>query len=216
MVKKALLIILFAVVFAPQTALAQTISTTTTPSAADYGQGLKTQRTATAQVMKDAMQVKRDEFKAKIAGIKDARKQLIVEGLDTRIATSNAKLTNKMTNALTRLTEIIAKLKIRTSVLQGEGKDVTALNSAITAAETAITDAMTAVEAQKAKVYTANITTDATLGSVIGGMVRQFKNDIQGVFLKVKNAHQKVKDAWVSAAKLSGEKTATSSAAVGL
>ena len=224
MLKKYLLIVLIAFSVTPQTVFAIEYSNSSSSAAKSGIRPIKTAVQELNAMKKDAMQDYKaarqaalQDFKTKIAGIKDERKKAIATNIDTRIANANENLTAKMDAALDKLSQIIERLKTKSAALIGEGKDTTELDAAIAEAETAITNAQTAVDTQMAKIYTANVTTDETLGSVIGAMVRLFKSDIQSTHNAVKDAHKAVRAAWVAGAKLSGDgTTATPSAAIQL
>lgn len=145
-----------------------------------------------------------EEFKKRMAEIRDARKKAIVERIAVKIPNANTRLTNKMTDALTKLTQILNRIKNKAANLAASGQNTTALYTAITEAETAIASAKAAVEEQASKEYSANITTDAGLRSVIGQMVSQFRLDIQAVHKLMVEARQAVAEAIAEAAKLGG------------
>lgn len=163
--------------------------------------------------LKDKMQQAREEFKTKMAAIKDQRKQQLIANLDIRIATMNKNRTSEMSERLTRLTSILGKISTKEASLKAEGKNTTTLASDIAAAQSAIDTASKAVSEQAAKDYTMNITTDAALKSAASTVIQQYKTDITAVFLKVKAAHQAVVKAYKDLGQLMGV-TPTPSAAV--
>lgn len=163
-------------------------------------QTLKDERQTIVDTKKALMQ----EFRLKIAAIKDQRKKLLVERIDNRIATANANLTTKMDRALDRMSGFLETIKTRGAARKATGADTTALDAAIANAEIAITNARTAVETQKTKTYTASISGDSTLKSTIGQMVSGFRLDIQAVHKLVVDARQAVMKALSELAKLGG------------
>lgn len=152
-----------------------------------------------------AIKAKMEEFKQRIAQIRDERKKAIVEKINSKIQNANTRLTNKMTEALSKLAQILNGIREKAEALKAAGEDTAALDNAIAAAETAIIDAHAAVNAQVGKVYSANIITDeANLKNTIGRMVSQFRLDVQSVHKKVIEAKQAVQKAISELAKLGG------------
>lgn len=151
-----------------------------------------------------AIKAKLEEFKQRIAQIRDERKKAIVEKINSKIQNANTRLTNKMNKALDKLAQILNGIKEKAEALKAAGEDTAILDNAIAAAETAIIDARTAVTAQAGKVYSVNITDEANLRNTIGQMVSQFRLDIQAVHKLVVNAKQAVAKAISELAKLGG------------
>jgi len=215
MIKRiAVLIVLFAVIF-PNVALAQTTSTaTSTPQTIkDRLRTIKEERQTFVAETREQVKEKMEAFRAQIKTIRDERKQILTEKIADKVASSNARLTNRMDKALNHLTDILNRVKNRSAAFKAGGKDTAALDQAISAAEAAIAEAKNAVDAQSAKEYTANITDDLTLRNTIGQMVSGFRLDIQAVHKLVVAAKQAVQKAIMEAAKLRGEdNTATGSA----
>lgn len=203
--KIILFVFTFLVVAVPQVA-AQTDSMVKPPRG--LGGTIKQEKSE----LRDARQAKRQEFKDRIAQIKDTRKKMIAERIDNNIATRNTRLTDKMEKALERLSNHLGKFEDRAAALKDAGKNTAAVESAIAAADAAITAAQSAVDAQSQKVYTATITDDSTLGSTISQMFQQFRQDIMATHATVKTAKEAVVKVLQELAKISGEKAATSSA----
>lgn len=213
MVKKiAIAIILFAAVISPNVAFAQT-ATSTPQTTKDRLRTIKEERQTVVAETRAQAKEKMGEFKTQIRTIKDTRKQMLTERITDKIATSNARLTNKMDKALDHLTDILDRVKARAAGFKVQGKDTTALDQAISAAEAAIAAAQAAVDTQSSKEYTATIVDEPTLRNTIGQMVSGFRLDIQAVHKLLVDAKQAVQKAIMEAAKLKGEEnTATGSA----
>ncbi len=143
-------------------------------------------------------------FREQIQTIKDERKKLLVEKIEDHIATSNARLTTKMKNALSRMSAILQDIKVKAAGQKAAGKDTTALDNAIAAAETAIANAQAAVNTQSQKEYTTTISDDTGLKGVIGQMVSQFKIDLTATYKTVVDARQAVANVIMELAKLGG------------
>lgn len=152
----------------------------------------KEAKTEAREELKDKKTQAREEFKAKISAIKDEKKQQIVTNLDSRIAAINQKRTTELSERLDRLTSVLGKISTKEATLKSEGKDTTKLASDITSAKSAIDAAKQAVTDQAAKVYTMNITTDATLKTAASTTIQQFMTDMKAVRAKVLAAQQTV------------------------
>ena len=214
MAKFAAVIIFIAIVISSTPVFAQTSTATSTPQTIkDRLRTIKEERQAFVAETREQVKEKMEAFRAQIKTIRDERKQILTERIADKIASSNARLTNRMDKALNHLTDILNRVKNRSAAFKAGGKDTAALDQAISAAEAAIAEAKNAVEAQGAKEYTANITDESTLRNTIGQMVSGFRLDIQAVHKLVVAAKQAVQKAIMEAAKLRGEdNTATGSA----
>ena len=143
-------------------------------------------------------------FREQIQAIKDERKKALVAKIEDHIATSNARLTTKMTNALNRMTQILQNMKDKATTLKTAGKNTAALDAAIVAADTAIANAKAAVLAQSQKEYSTTLGDDSTLKGVIGLLVSQFRLDLTGVYKLVVDARQALANVIMEVAKLGG------------
>lgn len=132
--------------------------------------------------MKSSILAARDEFRTKVKGIKDVRKQKIVEGLDTRINEMNKKKTDWMTERLNRLSAILEKAK----------SDANANADDVAAAETAISEAKEAVTTQAAKDYVMEVTTETALKTDARALIKEFVTDIKAVHEKMRAAQMAV------------------------
>lgn len=215
MVKKIFILIIFiTVVISPVTINAQT-ATSSPQTIRDRIENLREERKQVVSETRAELKEKMEAFRAQIKTIKDERKQMLTERIADKIASSNARLTDRMDRALDHLTDILSRVKVRAQDFKTQGKDTTALDAAILAAESAIATAQSAVNAQKAKEYTANIGDEPTLRNTIGQMVSGFRLDLQAVHKLVVDAKQAVQKTIMEAAKLRGEdNTATGSAAI--
>lgn len=214
--KSKFAMLLLSVVSCQLLAVTTAFAQTGTSSPQTIRDRIKTLREERKQVVSETradLKEKMEAFRAQIKTIKDERKQMLTERIADRVASSNARLTNRMDRALDHLTDILNRVKVRAQDFKTQGKDTTALDAAILAAESVIATAQSAVDAQKAKEYTANIVDEETLRNTIGQMVSGFRLDIQAVHKLVVDAKQAVQKAIMEAAKLRGEEnTATGSA----
>jgi phosphatidate phosphatase PAH1 len=107
---------------------------------------------------------RRATFKENLKKIKDEKKRVIVEKLDTRFNEVNAKRTSEMGRHLDKLTEILAKVS----------GDVAGASSAIQTARDANT-------LQAARTYTITITSEANLKTNVGKVRNQLEFDLKAV-----------------------------------
>ena len=148
----------------------------------------------------------RQEFVNKLAAIRDEKKKAIVARIDQQIVKLNSGRTSTMLRHLDTIQGVLDKLKTKTQDLANDGKDVTAINAAITKAQAAIDSARTAITVQAGKTYTINITTDANLGSAVSNTRLAFARDLKTVHQAVVTARKATKDVLVAIAKVVGEK----------
>ena len=147
----------------------------------------------------------REEFKLKLQEIKDERKAKIVENLDGRLGKLNEKWIRHFNRVLSRLSQIIAKIKVRAEELAGEGVDVSEVNAQVLEAEAAIAEAQAAVDAQAAMVYTIEIGDEDSLGDAVSEALGEFKEDIKAVWEKVREARHQVVEALAALKRTAGE-----------
>lgn len=152
---------------------------------------------ALAQIAPTHMQLKptmqalrqeaRDQFKEKLAQIKDTRKQAIVSRVDTRIQTINTNRTTEMMAALNRLDKILTRVATKSSTITSAPSQ-----DELTNAKAKIAAAHTAVSAQQTKQYIMSITSDATLRQDVMTTLTTFKTDITATHQTVLDAKEAV------------------------
>lgn len=156
------------------------------------------------EAIKEEKEQRIEEFKEKIALIKDERKKALVEKITEKITNSNTRLTTKMSAALERLSSILKNLSEKAAALKANGKDTSALEEAISQAEAAVAEAKSAVTAQAEKEYSADLIDDPTLKNTIGKMVSQFRKDLRDTHKKVVAARQAISKAISELARIGG------------
>lgn len=170
----------------PSSVTAETASGTSTLK--EKMHDLKTERKNSISQIKDQakeqIQERKDLFKERLQTIKDARKRLLTQTLDEKIAAANAKHTARFSDVLTRLQEALDKIK-------PDVKDPKILSD-IKTAQSKIDLAKAAVTSQAAKVYTIEITDEATLRKNVGATISQFRKDLMQVHKLVVDAKQAV------------------------
>lgn len=165
----------------------------------------------TMKAQKEAYMQKREELKTKLQTIRDERKKATVERIDAKMKTVNTNRTSQMSEAITKMRSILAKIKEKGALAKTNGKDTTALDAAIASAEIALQTASDAVTAQAGKEYVATIESESTLRSTVGTTTKQLESDLKGTHKLVVDAKQAVMNARMELAKITGEKSKTGS-----
>ncbi len=140
----------------------------------------------------ESFKLKHDAFKLRIEAIRDEKKKMLTERISSRSAQINIRRTNHWTEVLNKLSGILQRLEDKVNAAKTAGKDTGSAEAAIASAEAKIAEAQEAVLAQAGNVYTASITSDATLNSTVGTMVKQLQSDLQSVHKLVIEAKQAV------------------------
>lgn len=148
----------------------------------------------------------REAFREKMATITDQQKLNRLTNLDTKLNEINQRRTAQLSERLERLTAILSRISSQEAALEEE--NTTTLMARITTAQNAIEDATDAVDAQAAKDYVVNITTETALRTNASTTVRQFATDIRSVHKEVVDAQDAVKAAYQALIDLTEEETA--------
>lgn len=135
------------------------------------------------------IQAAKAAFQEKVSAIKDARKQALIEKIDTTLANNNTERTTRMQQSLATLAAILDRVGTRAASLSTPHDNIT---NAITTARNDITSAQTAVTTQAGKTYTMQITTDDTLRQAAQATIQQFRTDITATHQAVVSAQQAV------------------------
>lgn len=174
---------------------------TSTPTANEQINNLKEQRKKTLTTLRDekktelrelretvkikreeareAIKTKREEFKVKLETIKDEKKKMVVERIDTKLATVNTKHTDRFTDVLEKLQMIVDKISVV------DDQDTTDAQKAIDLAKKAI-------EEQAAKTYNITITTEARLRANVGTVTSGLRKDLMATHKLVVASKQAV------------------------
>jgi hypothetical protein len=156
----------------------------------------------------------RDEFKTKIAELKDGNKKLIAEDVDQKLNAINLASTDRMTSGIGKLEKLLDKFSSRSARIKSLGNDTSTVDSAIASAESAIADAKIAVTEQAAKEYTVDITDETTLRSDFGKTMKTLRADLKATHDILKLAKQRVIDVARALAKLKPDSSITGSPTV--
>lgn len=170
---------------------------------------LEASREAKRKEVKANVQAKREEIRAKVQNIRDARKQQIVEKIQTKLGDVNQRRTDHFLEVLKRLSTILDKIQSRTEKAKAAGKNVTSVETALASARTAITTAETAVNAQKAKTYQITVNSDTTAKNDVGVTTKQLQQDLQAVHDTVKAAGDAVQNVFKEIKAIVGTETSS-------
>jgi len=158
-------------------------------------------------VAREDVQEARDEFKARLSEIRDARKQLVLKNIADRLDQINERWTTHFSKVLSRLTEILTKIGTRTDKVEESGRDVSSVRLAIGVAEDAISTAQDTVDAQAENSYIIEITDEDGLKSDVKVVRDQLHSDLTSTRNAVKDARGAVHDAFqaLKDAKITGD-----------
>lgn len=162
------------------------------------------------------IQAKRDAFQTKLQTIRDEKKKMLLTKINTMINEINRNRMETYARHLAKMTELLNKISERAQEENTKGKNVAALDGAISAAQSAISTASVAVSTQKEKEYVLTIQSETTLRATVSQTILGFKNDLELVRTKVTLAKKAVAEAFNALAKVrgEGEKTASPSGTI--
>jgi hypothetical protein len=157
------------------------------------------------------VQARREALKTRLQNIKDERKKAAVERIDKNMAELNARMTAHYASALDQIDAVLLRIVARTDKAQADGKDVSTVRSAITAAQGAISAARAAVVSQTGETYSMSIRTEATLKDDVGGTRQALHDDLVRTRGLVKDAREAVRKVAVALAQIPGIGSGSSS-----
>jgi len=141
----------------------------------------KEERKTKIEEMRENFKKKREDFKERIKTIKDERKKQLTEKIDNRMSTVNKNQTDRMLNALERLTEHVNKLEERLVQAKANGVDVSEVEILIATAKNSISTALVAVEEQASKDYAFTIVDEKNLGQSVKSSFDSLSQDLKAV-----------------------------------
>ncbi len=159
----------------------------------------------------------RATFQQKLETIKDTRRKMLVDQIQTKLSSASANRTNTMLDNLQKLSTILENIQNRANEAKAIGKDTSSVDTAIATAQTAIQKAQTAVTAQVGKTYIIAITatTSAALRNGANIATKQLSTDLMANYQLMLTAKQAVNQAYIALIKVIGTAkpaTGTSSA----
>lgn len=155
-------------------------------------QGLQQVKQLREQAQVKVQQIK-EKVQQKLTKIKNQQKQQLAKKIANQLDHLNEVWTDHFIQVLDHLDLVLQKIQTRTDKAASNGKNVTAVTSAIQTAKTAITTARTSVTAQAQKTYTISDTTiDAgvTSAATTAGQEKIMQN-LRAQFKTIKDQLQK-------------------------
>lgn len=153
----------------------------------------------------------REQFQAKLAALKDEKKKAIVARMDQLLNQLNTRRTAIMLRHLDTIEKVLVKLQARIGDFQKDGrlglsKDMADADAAAIKAREAIATARKIVQAQAAKTYTINITTEAGLGASVSTARLALARDLQKAHQSIVAARKAVRAVLTLVSRIAGEK----------
>ncbi|HAM96091.1 MAG: hypothetical protein UX53_C0004G0030 [Candidatus Azambacteria bacterium GW2011_GWB2_46_37] len=152
--------------------------------------------------LRTRVQTEREQLKEKLAAIKDERKKQIVERVAQQLNELNERQTNHLVQVLDKLDTALGRVGTRTDKAEANGRDISSVRTAISAANEAITASRAAISVQAGKSYTIAVTDEAGLRKVVGDARQTLHNDLSETRKAVKTAHDAVKKAATTLAQI--------------
>lgn len=159
----------------------------------------------------EIIQAQRENFKNKLAEIKDARKRMVVEKIDAKIAERNNVRTSEMLKNIEKMQGIVSRVRQKISILESSANK-TACETALNSADLTLTSIKDAVTTQAGQTYVLQITTEQVLGQTVNQLILSYKTDIKALFQKVVTAKEITLNTVVTCKPLLLERSATVSA----
>lgn len=143
----------------------------------------------TREEVRQTIEDKRQELKDRLAQIRDARKKQIVERFNTRMCEVQKNRVAAMKRHLQTMGNILQRVEEKAAAAKARGKDVLAVEAAVTAAKAAIARAQTAIDAINTQ----------DCGLTISGEVSALRSEINAAWQTLRSqlntAHESVKEA---------------------
>lgn len=154
----------------------------------------KTQIEAKRNEVKQKVQLRKEELKSKIEQIKDQNKKTSLEKTTEKFQEINTRMTDHYIAVLDQIEKVLLNVKTRTDKATANGINTSSVLSKIEIAEKAISSAREAVKEQVGKVYTVNVTDEATLQKTAKETRELLKTDLTKLREVIKSTHVSVVD----------------------
>ena len=157
-----------------------------TPVMMQKAQGVSDQMLA----RKEQMATKAAQLRLKLQRFKDKNKATKVENINENLNMVNEKATTRMQDNLTKISQIVGKLKTWIAEQEAAGKDVSALKTALSQVESDWTEAGSAVEGQADNDYTVVVNTEATVKTDAQTARNTLRTDLKAVHDQIVSVRQ--------------------------
>lgn len=145
---------------------------------------------------------KREELKEKLKTIKNERKKEAVERIDGRLDALNEKMTNRFSDVLKKIDDLLVRIGERANRAEENGVDVSTVRTAIDSASASVEASRAVITAQAGKTYTIAVTTETGLKQDVGKIRQQLSQDLKAVHQMVKAAQEAARKAATTLAQL--------------
>ena len=155
------------------------------------------------------IEAKKIELKEKLIKIKDEKKKQVVEKIEVQLNEINTRLVANLTDAVSKIETILARIEARAETLGAKGVDVTAVRKAVADGKISIESAHAAIKEQAGKVYSVSdvITAETKLKQDIGALRKKIGDDLKTVKELVKVAKDSVRAASAALPKMDSDKS---------
>lgn len=159
---------------------------------------------AQKEAFKQSMQQKKEELSEKrealqgdlrtrLDSLKDEKKKDLVLRINEQLARVHDRVLDNLTKSLASIEDVLKRVSVRADVLQGQGRDVSAVRSTIVTAQTAIEKARAAIQEQSGKTYVITFDSENALKNVVGKIRSQMERDLKVVRDFVHKAREAVR-----------------------
>lgn len=140
--------------------------------------------------LKDRIASRTAELRKKLEKFKDKAKANRVEAINNNLNTVNEKRTNQMREALKKIANVLERIKAKTAEAGSAGKDVSAINAAITNLGKEWAEADAAVKAQAEKDYSITVNSESTVKADAMIARNSLHTDLQATHTQLVEARQ--------------------------
>jgi len=133
-------------------------------------------------------------FKESLKNIKDENKKISAEKIVDIIQGLNTKRTDNLSAKIDKIENVLVSIESRIAKANSNGLDTSLVKIEVEKAKVAIAQARDAVSVQSKKVYSVNVTSEATLKSEMKNLRDTFSKDMKALNAVVKSAHEAVKN----------------------
>lgn len=152
--------------------------------------------------LKNRIETKKQQLKTNLAKIKDERKRQVVEKIDSQLDDLNKRQMDHFSQVLVQIEKVLDGVSSRASKAEANGRDISAVKSAVSEAQNLIAASRKAIEAQIGKTYTITITTENALRQDVGKARQALHADLTKVQEAVKAAREAVRKAATTLAQI--------------
>lgn len=136
--------------------------------------------------------VMKTNLKEDLKIIKNENKKISAEKIVNIIQELNIKLTENLSEKIDKIENVLINIESRVSKAENKGLNVSSVKIEIEKAKVDIVQAKSAISTQIGKIYTVNITNEASLRPEMKNLRDTFSKDIKALHIIVKSVHEAV------------------------